>query len=569
MSIKPASDLTIDSASQCLLKSIESESILPVGLLVSDWQQPRESIKYLDANELRAGISETAERLKLQLLHSVSAAFRRHNSFLPIQRLPPEILSASIAHTMADIECHNHQQRLIQLSTVSSWWREVTLGTPSLWGVISSKDPEWIVSLALERSKDTPLTVLYEGTSYSSNLHGGSSYRDSIGPGGFFVLVTPHAARWADATLPLLGSTDDSIEWLKQHPIQLSQHLRRLNLGWDGAPTTDNAITRFSGHAEHLRELKLSGLHVSPTNFLHTLGTSRQILSLDLDSLVVSSEQVDSEPPEHSSAATPIPIDLPCLTKLSLRSLPPSILGPIVESINASNLETVSISYVVIDGNADKPSEPFASFTARLIATTLWVLVEIRSDTIILKPLSPIPPLTTCNYNLELRGEASEVLQWLRFRSLSQMSKKYSVELYIDSSSLDQAVIDKLMHFPEVAAVHLFGCRESWRWIWLLSLPDAVQTESGDSKPVVKSWLWPKLEYLMFYGDYVNEFTILSALLTRYGSRSSRGSDTKMEGVPRRLLSLKVCPGGNVWRAEVLDRIRELVGPGCFKWEST
>ncbi|KAG8971853.1 hypothetical protein FRC05_010520 [Tulasnella sp. 425] len=562
MPFKPASPSTIKSVSQCLLKSIESEStlLLPAGLF-EDLQGPQEFPKDLDPNELRAYISETTERLKQRLLHNTTAVLRRHNSLLPIQQLPPEILSACITHSMTEIECHNHQRRLIQLSTVSWWWREVTLGTPSLWSVISSKDPEWIVSLALERSKDAPLTVLYEKTSSSSSLSGGQSNRVSVASGEFFGLVSPHTTRWADTTLPLLGSSSDSIEWLTHHPIQLSRHTRKLHLGWDGSPSTDNAITRFSGHADCLLDLKLRKLHVVPSDIYRILATTHRMISLDLDSLVASVQQ------EQPSRPSPPEIDLPCLTKLALKGLPSSIMDPIVRNLDPSALDMACIEHNVVEGDPVTHTDPFASFTARLLATGTWIEIKTTSSWVSLRPCLEHTRNFDDHIVIRLQGERVAILAWLRLRSLPQITREYWLELHIStyflSENPEQTLIENLMRFSNVGSVTLWGRTESQRWIWLLSLPDVMQTDLFDSKSdnPIKSWLWPGLRYLRFNGDYADEFTILSVLLARYGSRPGGGS-----GAPSRLLGLEVRPGKKAWRAEVVDRIKKLVGPGCLKW---
>ncbi|KIO22515.1 hypothetical protein M407DRAFT_216352 [Tulasnella calospora MUT 4182] len=213
--------------------------------------------------------------------------------------------------------------------------------------------------------------------------------------------------------------------------------------------------------------------------------------SLDLESLVVLEVEDEARPENHPIETSVATINLPHLTKLNLKWLPPSILDPIVQNIDVSILEKVSITHDMVDEDPAKPQDPFASFIARLVATEYWV----------------------------------------------------------------------------VGYVLLSGYRESWRWIWLLSLPDAVQASSVNSETPIKSWLWPELEYLNISGDSINEFTILSVLLARYGPRSTTTSITQKKDLPHRLTRLFVRPRKKAWRAEVLDRIRELVGPGCFLWD--
>ncbi|KIO22480.1 hypothetical protein M407DRAFT_27976 [Tulasnella calospora MUT 4182] len=572
MSLNPASCSTINFVEQCLLKSIASENSLPRGLFGDPLKQARwEPPQALDLNELRPCISATVELLKHRLLETAAAICQHHNSHLPIQRLPPEILSACIDHAMVEIDGHNHQKRLIQLSTVSSWWRKVTLGTPSLWGVVHSKDPDWIVSLALDRSKDSPLSVLWEVASDTGNLRGGESHRDSIGAGDFFRLVCPHTNRWRDVTLPRLGPGCTSTDWLNQHKIQLSRHLQRLSLCWDGSASKGDPITGFSGLAERLLELKLHKLHVHPPDIRRILAASSRLVTLDLESLVaLDEEETETQPENEPNGTSRAAIDLPYLTRLNLKWLPSSLLYPIVRNLNPTDKIKVSLTHsMATQSNQDTTpeSKPFASFIAHLIATQRWVTVHPQSTKVIITTRS----CSTNHYSVDLRGPPSVILPWLRLRCLPQITREHSVLLRISSDDLggdpDRVVIENLMRFPKVGYVNLLGSRESWRWAWLLSLPDAIQMESASSQKRGGSWIWPELMYLNVNGDLVNEFTLISVLLARYGQQSTGESTTKQNHPPRRLEALLVRPRERVWRAEVLDRIRELVVPGCFKWK--
>lgn len=549
MPIKLPSFSTINDVCQCLLNDIESANAFSLGMFDGTRTSCGRSTQNLDQDELRACILETVDLLKHQLLERAAAVGQSRNSLLPIRRLPPEVLSLAIGYAMAEIDSHNHQRRLIQLSTVSGWWRTVILGNSSLWGVIHSKDPEWIVSLALDRSKDSPLTVLWEAASDTRNLTGRESYRCSIVPNDFFKLVSPHTGRWRSITLPRFGSGYTMTKWLEQHHIQLSQHLRQLDLCWHGSPSTANPVTGFSGLPERLSELKLHKLHVYSADITHILAVSSRLVSLDLESLVALDEQTDH--PEE----TPYPtIDLPNLTNLTLKWLPSSILDPITQNLHPTTEAEVSIAHDMANQrNPDKASDPFASFVARLITSQRWVVIRPSANNITLGPLPA---------KVELRGPLSLILPWLRLRCLPQTTQRYWVELIIKSDNLspnpEPVVIENFKHFPNVGSVTLLGQRESWRWIWLLSSPIAVETSGDGSEMPVKSWVWPNLKYLSINGDHISDFTILSVLLARHGSRSSNE--------PLRLKVLWVRPRKKVWRPEVVDRIRELLGPGCFRW---
>ncbi|KAG8909937.1 hypothetical protein FRC01_006637, partial [Tulasnella sp. 417] len=147
MASKVASQAMVNSGIQSLLRAIDSDNALPLECNLEGLSQMGKQ------DELSACILEAVDLLKQRLGNRTAATLRYHNSLLPSRRLPPEILATIISHSMDDIQSHNYLQRLIKLSTVSSWWRSVTLAHSFLWGVIHSGTPEWIISLALERSK--------------------------------------------------------------------------------------------------------------------------------------------------------------------------------------------------------------------------------------------------------------------------------------------------------------------------------------------------------------------------------------------------------------------------------
>ncbi|KAG9022521.1 hypothetical protein FS837_006306, partial [Tulasnella sp. UAMH 9824] len=267
-----------------------------------------------------------------------------------------------------------------------------------------------------------------------------------------------------------------------------------------------------------------------------------RIISLTLESLVASErhKQEIQALPENEARNSPFTtINLPCLTKVSLRWLSPSLLLPIVQSLNVSTLESLTIAHQISAEDPGEAGDPFASFVATMIASTHRVTVDLRSATVTLRSRSD----ATCQYTVELQGEYSVIIPWLRFRLFSQITEEYSTELQISSYGLgdnpSQGVLDDLMRFPKVESVALEGSVESWRWIWLLSLPDAVQPGSGYYERRPATWLWPSLRQLTFHGDYVNEFTILSVLLARYGPPSKGRPTAKNGALPHRLAMLE------------------------------
>lgn len=118
-------------------------------------------------------------------------------------------------------------------------------------------------------------------------------------------------------------------------------------------------------------DLKLQNLHilVVPADIIRILASTRRIMSLDLNSLVVSAPQ--EEESDRDNDVLHLLIDLPCLTTLALKGLPPDIIDPIVQNLNPSTQGTTSIIHdIVVQGDLATRPDPFATFTARLISST-------------------------------------------------------------------------------------------------------------------------------------------------------------------------------------------------------
>ncbi|KAG8896762.1 hypothetical protein FRC01_011631 [Tulasnella sp. 417] len=397
-----------------------------------------------------------------------------------------------------------------------------------------------------------------------NTLYGpGLKYKPSIRPDNLFKLVGEHSARWRKATL--LGVNRSSCA----NGIQLSQHLQYLVLSGLGSPTADAGITPFSGRTENLLHLKLQNLVVSPKHLIQILASSHRMTSLDLQSLVAPTKE---EPPDDPDGGASPAVDLQYLTSLKLKSLPKSILYPTVQNMGTSTLQTAHITHdETVQGNrfpdrSESQFDPFASFIARMATVEPWCFIELHSNKVIVKRPSS---KSTCQYIIEILGQHPILLPWLSFVSLPQLPKSSLVQLYLGSDALGEipgpGVMEALEQFPKLASVCLRGRKESWRWMWLLSLPDAVKRGTSSSDKVVGFWLWPGLRYLNIYGDFVDEFTVLSVLLERHKLTTSRGSSTDNRTVPRQLFGLEVRPGEKEWRAEVVDKIRELLKPGYLK----
>ncbi|KAF9650285.1 hypothetical protein BDM02DRAFT_3080723, partial [Thelephora ganbajun] len=86
-------------------------------------------------------------------LHSILLDVRTWaNTFSPVNRLPPEILS--LIPTF--LHYKRSRRSLIEWSQVCRYWRNTFINTPALWTHFSCKDPARTHAF-LERSKSAPV----------------------------------------------------------------------------------------------------------------------------------------------------------------------------------------------------------------------------------------------------------------------------------------------------------------------------------------------------------------------------------------------------------------------------
>ncbi|KAG8981322.1 hypothetical protein FRB90_007336 [Tulasnella sp. 427] len=566
MSPKPASSLALDLACQDIFSRIQAESsaFAVTEEDASDQSDPSGNLRH--ALAIEKAISETIERLTQQLHDDAVKLLRRHNSLLPIQRLPPEIGSTIIFHELDGFSKHNRLHRVIQLSSVSCWWRAIILDTPTMWNIIHSTDGKHLVPLALERSRDAPLTIAQHGGGKLRDLW--HNYLSSMGEEDFLDLVEPHILRWRDAEFNY-AREGPIVERLSGTGRQLLPDLRRFHLfsSVSSAAEISNLTFTFLGPAERLSDLKLSSIAIATESVIQILMDSPRLEVLELESLIMLNPTAESESDNRGTSGAEraeSPINLPHLTSISLRSLPSRMMVPLLSSISATGLRDITIEHDtkfqsdVIEEPSRLQAGPFTVYTSRLIQhSTAWLSVLLDSSGITLSNYTE----TQCRYEIQLKGGHSTLLRWLRHRCIPQLTKVCNIHLEFganfDGDGADDVLTENLIRLAKVKSLRLRSHSEAWRWVWLLSLPEAMPTSA------LNSWLWPSLTELTLDGRTINEVATLSMVLGRYGHCGSAGTEVSR---PCRLHDLKVVDGEDRWRSEVVQRIRGIIGAENFKF---
>lgn len=110
----------------------------------------------------------------------------QRNQSASINRLPVEVFSSVLDRSMRN-STTNHMRRLRELSSVSKHWWDVVLATPGLWTRVTDEMSSTEITWALQKSKNTGLSISYGGKSCF------------VEPGrqdSFLNAVLPHAYRW-------------------------------------------------------------------------------------------------------------------------------------------------------------------------------------------------------------------------------------------------------------------------------------------------------------------------------------------------------------------------------------
>ncbi|KAG9017063.1 hypothetical protein FRB90_001888, partial [Tulasnella sp. 427] len=232
---------------------------------------------------------------------------------------------------------------------------------------------------------------------------------------------------------------------------------------------------------------------------LRILSASPRLTSLRLESLLVQNVEDSTATTSQESCSVFSDIRLPCLTTLKLNHIPSVIMIPVLRTVEASGLRNVEIvldtsvpENALEDSNHAPSCTEIETFISRLIEASKATRfrVKLLSEGISFDPLCPAP---ACPFNVKLIGSHSTLIPWLRLRLLPLQTHSYEIEFGSSlQDDLEQTVIDNLMCLHGLSSVVLRGKRESWRWMWMLSIPDAVEVKDADAKDregkTMKSW---------------------------------------------------------------------------------
>ncbi|OCH91097.1 hypothetical protein OBBRIDRAFT_548289 [Obba rivulosa] len=248
--------------------------------------QPRQSLDAANADALNelatlattlSSLSSTqTDGLESPTLSSSITFLRNINAFLPISRLPSEILicvlELSTSHSRRKSGTIVPSDRLMELYTlmklthICHHWREVAINRQSLWAHLSSWMPQELIDLFLERAGDGPFNIRV--SQFPDRL------LNSLGTRArtlYLTYPTPYLS--SDKLLEYLAFPAPQLEFLTVHQTGLRQS--HIQAEVKASPEL------FSGGALRLRVLSLNRTRWLPYNccqnltrlYLHPDGT--------------------------------------------------------------------------------------------------------------------------------------------------------------------------------------------------------------------------------------------------------------------------------------------------------
>ena len=180
---------------------------------------------------------DALERDALEVLRLIRSI---KNSFTPINKTPPEILSL-IPDYYTKVDGHDKHKHLITLTHVCRGWRDVFTSYSLLWTQLDCMDVDKTRAY-IQRSKSSPLEIALEG-----NLKGDRFTNEAVD------LITPHLHRVESLTV--VGAPSNVLGKFRiRMPLLKKLHIDTSH----GDPELDDTL--FNGDLSSLHELTLRGV---------------------------------------------------------------------------------------------------------------------------------------------------------------------------------------------------------------------------------------------------------------------------------------------------------------------
>lgn len=170
-----------------------------------------------------------------------------HNVSIPVHSLPAELLLYIFELCMQYHRTKGYYRSLGELSKVCIRWYKLVQSSPALWTAITSSEPKSVIALALEKSSNLPLDVVYRDEEEMTNWSDLSS---------FVAYLQPYMGRLKTMDIVSLGRAEPIIDILR-HPMPLLEEVQLV----DPFVMWDTPVNLFQNKAPRLTDITLEGIN--------------------------------------------------------------------------------------------------------------------------------------------------------------------------------------------------------------------------------------------------------------------------------------------------------------------
>ncbi|KAG9040469.1 hypothetical protein FS837_000572 [Tulasnella sp. UAMH 9824] len=224
----------------------------------------------------------------------------------PISVLPFELMEVILQLALSPLDmmawdwdiraCHPCMAALYILRRVSTIWKEIVDGAPSLWTVICASFPENVIRTSLVRSGSSPLMIFFPGR---------TAFRE------FLLIIEPHLHRCSTLALRIDSELVDTVPSLS--PLRLVALKIRIDVHYTRIPREVIPFKReIEISNEALENIRAVDLTRAPMDWARTLEHLRGLRSLALGGVydnTITVEQILSVPSQIPAwKASPSPI---------------------------------------------------------------------------------------------------------------------------------------------------------------------------------------------------------------------------------------------------------------------
>ncbi|KAG8949906.1 hypothetical protein FRC04_008209 [Tulasnella sp. 424] len=531
-----------------------------------------------EAQDAMEVLETTLATLENSLKPRLVQARKRRNAFLPINRLPVEVV-VEIFHTVLDTDAlcppttPTHLERLKTLASVFSVWRSLVSGTPSLWAVLESTCPPSILPTVIRKAKGCLLNIrcLWWRRDFARRGQGvAMPHRRDVT--AFLHAVIPLAQKWATLHLEIPVFIEPPAYQIVEAHLP---SLRRASVRSDDRALVANP---FGGATSQLKELRLHEVSIDWAS-VELKGLSALVLKScrapSISHLLAILEhspglqalELKTADPDITDAPSTIPIIvLPHLKDLALRDISHQATLLLLQSIHTPRFRTILIAPRVYGGPTPFPDINYKlehllpAMRCALNEAKTVNLKILESKVNLMVSRGPDDPCFKLCWGINGLPGLQNHIAWLQ-RNLDLKTLSAS-GITAGSVHISQALD------PKAASHHLI-------FEWIPNITELVVYDSSGVAKLIQSltervcdgnkagWRCPRLRKVEFRGFPTPRQDVFEFARRRYGDRP-KGDAVNQDGEttirwPDKLECLNI-KGVNDMDYEAVEELKDITG---------